>query len=92
MILITHYMEEAILADHVFVMDQGKIALQGTPRDVFSRVEEMQALDLDVPQVTLLAHSLRRGGLDIPAGILTEGELVEALKAARRKPAAGQTV
>ena len=91
-ILITHYMEEAILADHVFVMDQGKIALQGTPRDVFSRVEEMQALDLDVPQVTLLAHSLRRGGLDIPAGILTEGELVEALKAARRKPAAGQTV
>ena len=65
-ILITHFMEEAIQADHVFVMDNGKIAMQGTPREVFSKVEEMQALNLDVPQVTLLGHILRKEGLDIP--------------------------
>ena len=78
-ILITHFMEEAILADHVFVMDRGKIAMQGTPREVFSKVEEMQALDLDVPQVTLLGHLLRKEGLDIPEGILTKEELADAL-------------
>ena len=78
-ILITHFMEEAIQADHVFVMDNGKIAMQGTPREVFSRVEEMQALNLDVPQVTLLGHILRKEGLDIPEGILTKEELAEAL-------------
>lgn len=78
-ILITHFMEEAIQADHVFVMDNGKIALQGFPREVFSRVEEMQALNLDVPQVTLLGHILRKQGLDIPEGILTKEELAEAL-------------
>lgn len=78
-ILITHYMEEAILADRVFVMDNGKIAMQGSPREVFSRVEEMQALNLDVPQVTLLGHLLRRQGLDLPEGILTREELAEAL-------------
>ena len=66
-ILITHFMEEAIQADHVFVMDNGKIAMQGSPREVFSRVEEMQALNLDVPQVTLLGHILRKEGLDIVA-------------------------
>lgn len=78
-ILITHFMEEAIQADHVFVMDNGKIAMQGSPREVFSRVEEMQALNLDVPQVTLLGHILRKEGLDIPEGILTKEELAEAL-------------
>ena len=78
-ILITHYMEEAIRADHSFFMDVGKVAMQGTPREIFSRVEEMQALHLDVPQVTLLAHTLRQRGLDIPEGILTREELAEAL-------------
>ena len=78
-ILITHYMEEAIRADRIFVMDEGKVAMQGTPREIFSRVEEMQALHLDVPQVTLLAHTLRQRGLSIPEGILTREELAEAL-------------
>ncbi len=78
-ILITHFMEEAIQADRVFVMDNGKIAMQGSPREVFSRVEEMQALNLDVPQVTLLGHLLRKQGMNIPEGILTKEELAEAL-------------
>lgn len=78
-ILITHYMEEAIRADHIFVMDKGKVAMQGTPREIFSRVEELQKLHLDVPQVTQLAHLLREKGLDIPEGILTRKELAEAL-------------
>ena len=79
-ILITHYMEEAIRADRVFVMDEGKIAMQGTPREVFSQVEKMQAIPLDVPQVTLLGHLLREKGLDIPEGILTREELAQALR------------
>ena len=79
-ILITHYMEEAIRADHVFVMDKGRIAMQGTPREIFSKVTELQRLHLDVPQVTQLAHILREKGLDIPEGILTKEELSEALK------------
>ncbi len=78
-ILITHYMEEAIYADRVFVMDDGKIALQGTPHEVFAQVDTMKALHLDVPAVTLLADELRRHGVDIPAGILTKEELAEAL-------------
>ncbi|MDD5849650.1 MAG: energy-coupling factor transporter ATPase [Firmicutes bacterium] len=78
-ILITHYMEEAIYADKVFVMDEGKIALQGTPREVFSQVDRMKELHLDVPQVTLLAHELRKAGLPIPEGILTSRELALAL-------------
>ena len=78
-ILITHYMEEAIYADRVFVMDEGKIAMQGTPREVFSDVDRMKELRLDVPQVTLLADELRRKGLDLPAGILTADELADAL-------------
>lgn len=81
-ILITHYMEEIIYADRVFVMDQGKIAMEGTPREIFSKVEELKALRLDVPQVTLLAHELKKSGLAIPEGILTCEELVEALKTA----------
>lgn len=79
-ILITHYMEEAIRADRVFVMDEGKIAMQGTPREVFLQVEKMQAIHLDVPQVTLLGHLLREKGLDIPEGILTREELAQALR------------
>ena len=78
-ILITHYMEEIVHADKVFVMDKGKVAMVGTPREIFSRVEELQALRLDVPQVTLLAHELKKNGVDLPDGILTIKELVEAL-------------
>ena len=78
-ILITHYMEEIVHADKVFVMDQGKVAMEGTPREIFSRVEELQALRLDVPQVTLLAHELKKNGIDLPDGILTIKELVNAL-------------
>lgn len=78
-ILITHYMEEVIFADKVFVMDQGHIAMQGTPREVFSQVERLKELHLDVPQVTLLAHELSKRGVDVPAGILTVDELADAL-------------
>lgn len=78
-VLITHYMEEIIHADHVFVMDQGRIAMEGTPKEIFSRVEDLKALRLDVPQVTLLAYELQKRGLRLPNGILTTEELVEAL-------------
>ncbi len=78
-ILITHYMEEVIEADRVIVMDQGKILMQGTPREVFSRVDELKEHRLDVPQVTMLAYELRKSGLDIPEGILTIRELADAL-------------
>ncbi len=79
-ILITHYMEEIIHADEVYVMDRGQIAMEGTPREIFSQVEKLKSLRLDVPQVTLLAHELRKKGLQLPKGILTTKELVEALK------------
>lgn len=78
-ILITHYMEEIIHANKVFVMDKGKIAMEGTPREIFSQVNKLKSLRLDVPQVTLLAHELKESGLDIPEGILTCEELVKAL-------------
>ena len=78
-ILITHYMEEVVEADRVIVMDQGKILMQGTPREVFSRVEELKEHRLDVPQVTMLAYELRKSGLNIPEGILTITELADAL-------------
>ena len=83
-ILITHYMEEVIYANKVYVMDKGKVVLQGTPREVFSHVEELKRLRLDVPQVTLLAHELKKQGLQLPDGILTTKELVEALKTCKR--------
>ncbi len=83
-ILITHYMEEVIYANKVYVMDKGKVVLQGTPREVFSHVEELKKLRLDVPQVTLLAHELKKQGLRLPDGILTTKELVEALKTCKR--------
>lgn len=78
-ILITHYMEEAVQADKVYVMDHGKIVMQGTPREIFSQVDRLKSYRLDVPQITLLAHELRREGLQIPEGILTKQELAEAL-------------
>lgn len=79
-VLITHYMEEIIHADKVFVMDKGSIAMEGTPREIFSKVERLKELRLDVPQVTLLAHELKKAGLDIADGILTVQELISALK------------
>ena len=78
-ILITHYMEEVIEADRVFVMDGGEVVMQGTPREIFSQVDRLKELRLDVPQVTLLAHELRMSGVDIPEGILTAEELAGAL-------------
>ncbi len=78
-VLITHYMEEVIHADKVFVMDKGKVVMEGKPRDIFSQVEQLKKLRLDVPQVTELAYELRKSGLDIPLGILTREELIKAL-------------
>lgn len=85
-ILITHYMEEVIHADRVYVMDRGSIALEGTPREIFSQVEKLKELRLDVPQVTLLAYELQQRGLQLPPGILTTEELVEALHRYEWKP------
>ena len=79
-ILITHYMEEVIYADRVYVMDKGKVTLQGTPREVFSEVERLKELRLDVPQVTLLAHELAKEGFPMPKGVLTKQEFREALE------------
>ena len=79
-ILITHYMEEVIFADRVIVMDKGKVVMQGTPREVFSKVDKLKELRLDVPQVTILAHELKKRGLKLPDGILTTEELSKALK------------
>ncbi|MBQ4529304.1 MAG: energy-coupling factor transporter ATPase [Lachnospiraceae bacterium] len=76
---ITHYMEEVIYADKVFVMDQGKVVMEGTPKEIFSQVEKLQKLRLDVPQVTLLAHELKKAGVPIEDGILTIDELMEQL-------------
>lgn len=78
-LLITHYMEEIIHADKVFVMDKGKIAMEGTPKEIFSQVERLKELRLDVPQVTLLAYELQKSGMKIPDGILTTDELIDAL-------------
>ncbi|MFU0827064.1 MAG: Energy-coupling factor transporter ATP-binding protein EcfA1 [Lachnoclostridium sp.] len=78
-LLITHYMEEVIYADKVIVMDKGKVVMQGTPREIFSRVDELKQYRLAVPQVTELAYELKKSGLNIPEGILTVEELVEAI-------------
>ena len=78
-ILITHYMEEVIDADQVYVMDNGHIVMNGTPREIFSRVEELKKYRLDVPQATMLAEELKKRGLPIPRGILRKEELVEAV-------------
>ena len=79
-ILITHYMEEFIDADHVFVMDGGKLVMEGTPRQVFSQVDKLKSLRLDVPQVTELAYELKKAGLPVKDGIIRNEELVEELK------------
>lgn len=78
-ILITHYMEEVVHADKVIVMDQGKVVMQGTPKEIFAKVEELQSYRLDVPQVTLLAHELKKKGIPLSDGILTIEELVNEL-------------
>ena len=78
-VLITHYMEEVIHANKVYVMDGGNVVMQGTPKEIFSQVETLKKYRLDVPQVTLLAHELHKAGVDIPEGILTKEEFVGAL-------------
>ncbi len=87
-ILITHYMEEVIDADKVFVMDKGKIVMQGTPREVFAAVEQLKKYRLDVPQVTLLAYELRMAGLPLPDCVLTTEELIEELEKIRKQKGA----
>lgn len=82
-ILITHYMEEVIYADKVYVMDKGRVEMQGTPKEIFSQVEKLKSLRLSVPQVTLLAHELKKSGVKLPDGILTTQELIEELKKVR---------
>lgn len=79
-ILITHYMEEVIDADMVYVMDDGKLVMHGTPRQVFSQVEKLKQLRLDVPQVTELAYELKKSGIQIKDGILTNEELIAELE------------
>ena len=83
-ILITHYMEEVIYADKVFVMDKGHVEMQGTPKEIFSQVDKLKELRLGVPQVTLLAHELKKSGVPLPDGILTKEEFVEELKKLKR--------
>lgn len=78
-ILITHYMEEVVDADKIYVMDHGKVVMEGTPGEIFSEVEKLKEYRLDVPQVTILADELRKRGLDIPKGILRREELVSEL-------------
>ncbi len=82
-LLITHYMEEVIEADRVIVMDQGKIVMQGTPKEVFSHVEELKQYRLDVPQETLVAYELQKAGIPLPDGILTTQELITELEKIR---------
>ena len=79
MILITHYMDEAVRADKVFVIDDGDLVMQGTPKEIFSQVETLQKYGLDVPQVTEVAYLLRKEGIDLPADILTIEEMVGAI-------------
>lgn len=82
-LLITHYMEEVIEADKVIVMDQGKIVMQGTPKEVFSHVEELKSYRLDVPQATLVAYELQKKGVPLPDGILSMKELEQELEKLR---------
>lgn len=78
-ILITHYMEEAIYANKIYVMDKGSIVLEGEPHEVFEQVEKLEELRLTVPEATKIAHELRKAGVPLPAGIISEDELVDAL-------------
>lgn len=76
---ITHYMEEVVGADRILVMNRGELVMQGTPRQIFSEVEKLQTYHLDVPQVTLLAHELRKRGMELPDGLISPQELVDAV-------------
>ena len=78
-VLITHYMEEVIGADRLIVMDDGKVIMDGTPREVFARVDELKRLRLDVPQATELAYELKQRGVSLPDSVLTMEELAEAI-------------
>ena len=78
-ILITHYMDEVVHADKVYVMDDGKIVMEGTPKEIFSQVDTLKQLRLDVPQVTELAYELKKAGLDLPDAVLTIEEFIEAM-------------
>lgn len=84
-LLITHYMEEVVDADYVYVMDKGKIVMDGTPREIFSRVDELKEHRLDVPQITLLAEELRNAGLPIPEGVLSREELIDCVLKCNRQ-------
>ncbi|MCR5320740.1 MAG: energy-coupling factor transporter ATPase [Lachnospiraceae bacterium] len=84
-ILITHYMEEIVHADKVFVMEKGKVVMDGTPREIFSRVEELKKYRLDVPKVTELAYELKKSGVPMPDGILNTEEFIEAFRKATRR-------
>ena len=79
-ILITHYMEETIYSDKIFVMNKGKIMMEGSPREIFTHVEELEEYKLEVPKITLLAHELKKKGVDIPECILSDREHADALK------------
>ncbi len=78
-ILITHYMDEVVDADKIFVMDHGRVVMEGTPRKIFTRVDELKQYRLDVPQAAILADELKKRGVPLPGGILRKEELVEAL-------------
>jgi ABC-type cobalt transport system, ATPase component len=78
-LLITHYMEEVVKADRVIVMDGGNIVMDGTPKEIFSHVDELKKYRLDVPQVTELAYELKKSGLNLPEGILNIDEFVDCL-------------
>ncbi len=91
-ILITHYMNEVVFADQVYVMDHGHVAMRGTPREIFSKVDELKKLRLDVPQPTLLAHELQKKGLKLPKGILDRKELIGSLKSAMEDSVKKQNV
>lgn len=82
-VLITHYMEETIYAKKIFVMDEGRIVMEGSPKEIFSQVDKLKELRLDVPKVTLLAYELKKAGLPLPDGILTTKELIEELNKLR---------
>ena len=84
-LLITHYMDEVIDADKVIVMDSGKVVMQGTPREVFSQVDQLKQCRLDVPQVTEVAYELKKKGVPLPDGILTKEEFVQAINALSRR-------
>ena len=90
MILITHYMEEAIQADRVIVMDRGKIVMDGTPKEVFSQVETVKSYQLDVPQVTELAYELKKAGVKLPDGILTIDAFVKELMSVWKADGSGK--